>query len=54
MKETEEEEVETSKIQAVAHVGAAMSGDEEKGEMMQIRESKPGQKENGGFQTTLF
>lgn len=54
MKETEEEEVETSKIQAVAHVGAAMSGDEEKGESMQLRENKPGQKENGGFQTTLF
>lgn len=53
MKETEEEEVETSKIQAVAHVGAAMSGNE-KGETMQLRESKPGQKENGGFQTTLF
>jgi len=39
MKETEEEEVETSKIQAVAHVGAVMSGEEEKIEMMLLRES---------------
>ena len=31
--------MESSKIQAVTHVGAVMSGEEEKGEMMQLRES---------------